>query len=105
MIKINYREIEQEVLRGDAVMKHAVHPGLDPARSVQLAIDLGAAIMTVVERRVAGDEVIDIAIRVDAPSPAQQKGLEITFCGKLQCRCELGRLHAHVKAALLGHGL
>src|SRR5271169_5936471 len=61
--------------------------------------------MPIVERRIAGDEIIDVAVRVDASGPSEHKGLEIALCGKLQRGGELGRLDANVEAALFGHGL
>src|SRR6516162_2597896 len=105
MIEIDDREIAEEMLGDFAVMDQPLGPGLVSACGIELMIDLGIAIMPVVVWRVARDEIVDVAVRVDAAGPADRQSFEIAFCSELQCGREFGRLDTHVETALLGHGL
>ena len=68
------------------VVREPLGRRLDRAGRIQLAIDLGVAIMRRVEcrRRLAADEIVDVAVRVGPPAPADQIGLELAIRGELQ---------------------
>src|SRR5215472_8487097 len=61
--------------------------------------------MPIVKRRIASDDIVDVAVGIDAAGPTEHKGLEVAFRRKLQCRGELGRLNSYVETALFCHGL
>jgi len=105
VIEIDYRQILENVLGGNPVMGKAVRSGVEPARGIEFAIDLGVAIMPVVKWRVASDEVIDVVVGIVAACSSEHKSLEIALGSALQRRGELARLDADVKTGVLGHGL
>ena len=86
-------------------MNQSFSRGFDPTRGVKLMIDLGVTIMGIVERRVAIDEIVDVAVRIDCSRPAERERFEIAFSGKLQRGGEFGRQNADVETTVLGHGL
>jgi len=79
-------------------MGQAVGSGIDRARHIELAINLGVAIVLIVEGRVTSEDGGDVPVRVDAPAPTPQERLEIAVCGMLLRRSELGGLDAKCRS-------
>jgi len=70
MVEVDDRQILQDVLCCNTVMGQPVGPGFERARDIELAIDLGAAIMQIVVRRVAPKDGGNVPVRVDASVPS-----------------------------------
>src|SRR5205814_10516435 len=64
-------------------------------------VDLLLAISRSIERRLAGVEDVQVAVRVGAPAPGQRVGLELPFVRHVERGGELGRLDLDVEARLL----
>src|SRR6516162_390931 len=106
VVEIDYRQILQNVLGGNAVMGQAVRSGVERTCGIKLTIDFIIAIMRVIVRRVTGKRIGDVAVRVGTSAgPADQNSLEITLDGMLHQGRELSSLDADVEPGVLRHGL
>src|SRR6516225_6165020 len=71
MPQINQRPVGQHILSYRRVMRHSLGGVGGLPRSPELAVDLGVAVVSGVQRgrRFAGDEIVDVAVRVSAAAP------------------------------------
>src|SRR5438552_7342082 len=86
MPQIGERPVGEQAFGKLGIMRQALGRVRGLARRVELAVDIRVTVMPGVDRRrrLAGDEIVDVAIRVGAAAPADQVGLEIALRGKIQ---------------------
>src|SRR3954454_22429506 len=75
------------------------------ARLVEQLVHLRAGVPAVVERALRVDELVDVAVRVHAPAPADQARVERPRVLLVELGGELGRLQLDVESGLLDHRL
>src|SRR5712664_1718981 len=75
------------------------------ARAVDEIVQLGLADAGVVQRLLAREVDMQVAVRIGAPAPGEHVGLELAFVGQVERGRELGGLDLDVEAGVLRHRL
>src|SRR5919202_5492782 len=75
------------------------------ARLVEQRVDLRVGEARVVLRAGLSDELLDVAVGVDAARPSDLEDVEVAGVGLVERGRELGRLELHREAGVLGHRL
>src|SRR5262245_30748671 len=101
-------EVNDVATRGELVDRLPVELGAlrnvaHLARLVQQGIDRLVAGLCRVEAPLAGVELVDVRVGIDATAPADQEGRKLARVVRIQGGGELHRLDRDVEAGLLGH--
>ena len=79
--EVDDRAVGERVLGNLGVVRQALGRRVGGARRVEFAVDLGVAVMRRVQRRrrLAADKIVDVAVRVGTPAPANQVRFELAL--------------------------
>src|SRR5690606_15916844 len=105
VVQVDYVPVGQVALERLPV---EVVPGLGRrgrARLVQQPVDLLVAVARLVQRPLAGVELVDVAVGVDAARPAHGEGRVLALLLEVEGGGELGRAQGDVEADLAGQRL
>src|SRR3954468_15572832 len=105
VVEVDQRVRGQQHLRRLRV--HLLAPALVERRAglVEQRVELGVGVAGVVLRAGLADELLDVAVGVDAPRPPDLERVEVAGVGLVERGRELGRLQLHREAGVLGHRL
>src|SRR3954452_1016538 len=105
VVEVDQRVRGQQHLRRLRV--HLLAPALVERRAglVEQRVELRVGVAGVVLRAGLGDELLDVAVGVDAPRPPDLERVEVAGVRLVERGRELGRLQLHREAGVLGHRL
>src|SRR5579883_3105182 len=92
VIEVEHRPVFQYLLGDLGVVLQALGRIGDLARGIDLAIRRRIAIMAIVERALAGEEIIEIGIGIDAAAPTEEIGAELALLGEIERGGEFRRV-------------